>query len=117
MRNLMERYAELPKFLRRPFWRIWHNYLVSHDKNFDVKFMDYGFCPLNGEIPLLELRKEDETERYCINLYHHDVQDVPLENKDMLEIGCGRGGGAAYIARYLKPRSYIGLDLSTKAIK
>ena len=102
MRNLMERYAELPKFLRRPLWRIWHNYLVSRDKSFDVKFMDYGFSPIHNEIPRLELDEKDEPERYCINLYHHDVQDVPLENKDVLEIGCGRGGGGAYIARYLK---------------
>jgi ubiquinone/menaquinone biosynthesis C-methylase UbiE len=33
-----------------------------------------------------------------------------------LEIGCGRGGGASYIARYLKPRSMVGIDIAEKAI-
>ncbi|MHA1617976.1 MAG: class I SAM-dependent methyltransferase [Promethearchaeota archaeon] len=113
----MERYAELPKFLRRPLWRIWHTYLVSRDKNFDIKFMNYGFCGVNGEFNPLNLKPEDEPERYCINLYHHDVYDVDLEGKDLLEIGCGRGGGASYISRYLKTKSFIGLDLSKKAIK
>ena len=117
MRNLMERYAELPKFLRRPLWRIWHTYLVGRDKDFDVKFMNYGFCGMNGEFRPLNLKLEDEYERYCINLYHHDVQKIPLENKDVLEVGCGRGGGASYISRYLNTKSYIGLDLSSKAIK
>jgi len=34
----------------------------------------------------------------------------------MLEVGSGRGGGASYIARYLKPRRMVGLDLSGKAV-
>ena len=31
---------------------------------------------------------------------------------DLIEVGCGRGGGASYITRYLKPKSYIGIDQS-----
>ncbi len=65
----------------------------------------------------MELTPEDEPERYCINLYHFDVASVNLEGKDVLEVGCGRGGGASYISRYFKTKSYIGLDLSKKAIR
>lgn len=117
MRNLWESYAELPKFLRRPLWKMWHNYIVSHDKSFDVKFMNYGYVDLNEEAEPLDLSPEDEFERYCINLYHQDVTEVPIKGKEILEVGCGRGGGASYISRYLEPKSYIGLDLSKKAIK
>ncbi len=116
-RNLFEVYAELPKFLRRPLWRILHNYLVNLDKGFDIHFMNYGFAELDEDAKQLELTEEDERERYCINLYHQDVTEVEIKGKKMLEVGCGRGGGASYISRYLKPESYVGLDLSKKAIK
>lgn len=117
MRNLFESYAELPLFLRRPLWRIWHNFLVKQDKSLVIKFMNYGYAPLTDSDLALDLTPEDEPERYCINLYHHDVEGVDLEGKEILEVGCGRGGGASYISRYFKPKTYIGLDLSKKAIR
>jgi len=115
MRNLFEKYAELPKFLRRPLWRFLHNYLNKMDQQFDIHFMNYGY--FDESISQLKLEPEDEPERYCINLYHQDVSDVEIQGKDILEVGCGRGGGASYISRYFKPKSYIGLDISKKGIK
>ena len=37
-------------------------------------------------------------------------------NKEVLEVGSGRGGGASYISRYYKPKSYTGLDISGSII-
>jgi ubiquinone/menaquinone biosynthesis C-methylase UbiE len=34
----------------------------------------------------------------------------------VLEIGCGRGGGASFVARYLKPRRLVAVDLSPRAV-
>jgi SAM-dependent methyltransferase len=34
----------------------------------------------------------------------------------VLEVGCGRGGGAAYVARALGPRRVVAVDLSPRAI-
>ena len=42
-------------------------------------------------------------------------QDDTFSGKDVLEIGSGRGGGAAFIARSLKPKTLIGLDFSSSA--
>ena len=117
MRNLFESYAESPKFIRKTLWKIWHNFLVSRDRNFEIKCMNYGYADIDGNLRDLELEKEDEPERYCLNLYHQDVEGNDIEGKELLEVGCGRGGGASYISRYLHPKSYIGLDLSKKAIK
>jgi ubiquinone/menaquinone biosynthesis C-methylase UbiE len=39
-----------------------------------------------------------------------------LEGKDVLEVGSGRGGGSSYMARYLTPRSLIGVDRSEQAV-
>jgi SAM-dependent methyltransferase len=33
-----------------------------------------------------------------------------------LELGSGRGGGAAYITRRFKPRSYVGIDMTASAV-
>jgi ubiquinone/menaquinone biosynthesis C-methylase UbiE len=115
MRNVFEKYAELPKFLRRPLWRFLHNFIAKKDKQFDIHFMNYGYY--DESTSPLDLKPEDEPERYCINLYHQDVCDVDLQDRDILEVGCGRGGGASYISRYFKPKIYTGLDLSKKGIK
>jgi len=74
-------------------------------------FMNYGFSHLNGDTPI-PLAEEDEPNRYSIQLYHHVATGADLRGKDVLEVGCGRGGGGSYIMRYLKPNSYIGLDQS-----
>ncbi len=66
----------------------------------------------------LELESVDEAERYPIQLYDYVATGfgtVALTGLDVLEVGSGRGGGASYIARYLKPQKIIGLDLSTIA--
>ena len=44
------------------------------------------------------------------------ITKSPLEGLKVLEVGSGRGGGAAYIAKYLNPAQIIGVDISTSAI-
>jgi ubiquinone/menaquinone biosynthesis C-methylase UbiE len=51
-----------------------------------------------------------------IQLYHHVASAVDLRGLDVLEVGSGRGGGCSYIARYLKPRSLLGIDFSNEAV-
>lgn len=41
---------------------------------------------------------------------------LDLQNKDVLEIGCGSGYGA-YLLNQLEPKSYIGLDVMEEQIK
>jgi SAM-dependent methyltransferase len=76
-------------------------------------FMNYGY-DYDGAPPRLE--PEDEAERYCSQLYHQAVGSLDLSGKDVLEISCGRGGGASYVKRYLGARTMTGLDLSENQI-
>jgi len=73
-----------------------------------VVFMNYGFLGDGADAP--RLLPEDEPVRASIQLYHHVAAAVPLKNKDVLEVGCGRGGGASYVARYLHPRTLVAVD-------
>ena len=116
MTNFVDNYCEFPAVIRRPMWRIWHKLLIRFVKDNSVNFMNYGYTSLNGDKPI-ELEREDEKNRFCIQLYDHVVSSVKLENKKVLEIGSGRGGGAHYIARYYKPQKYTGVDISSSVIK
>ncbi len=99
--------------LRPPFWRWWYDRLAQRDSNGELLFMNYGFADgCNG----IQLDQADEPFRCPIQLYHHVVQPLTLQGKDVLEVGCGRGGGAAFLARYHSPQSLIGVDLSPEAI-
>jgi len=76
--------------------------------------MNYGYAK-DGFFP--DLFPDDEIERYPIHLYHHTVTQINVANKDILEVGSGRGGGVSYISRYLKPKSITGIDISNEAIQ
>ena len=80
------------------------------------KFMNYGYEPAEDrEKPQLE--PADEEDRVCIQLYDHLVGGVQFTGRSVLEVSCGRGGGADYAMRYLKPARYVGLDLSPNNIR
>ena len=79
--------------------------------------MNYGYTPIDDQRETLRFNEADEPDRYAIQLYHHVISAVDLTNLDVLEIGSGRGGGASYVARYLKPKRLTGLDFSDRAIE
>lgn len=101
---------------RQLAWRACYELLAARITRPEWAFMNYGFAPLEPGTPPLVLDPADEPDRLCIQLYRHTVGVSSLEGKDVLEVGCGRGGGAFYIARYLRPRTMTGLDFSTTAI-
>jgi SAM-dependent methyltransferase len=116
MKTLDGLYAVSPG-LGRFITRLWYQQMTRLDKHAEMTFMNYGFADDFSDGRQVVLHLHDEGNRYCIQLYHHVAAAVDLEGKDVLEVGCGRGGGASYIARYLKPRSVAGLDIAPKAVE
>jgi len=120
--------ASLERFIPRPFrrplynmvrnriTRIQYNLLSRMDTDGAMAFLNYGYAHLDPGAERIALAEEDEENRYFIQLYHHVVTAVSLDKPRMLEIGCGRGGGAAYVMGYLKPESLTGVDVSSKSI-
>lgn len=100
---------------RHLFTNAWYSLLSNLDRNAAIRFLNYGYASLNSE--QVALQAADEPDRYAIQLYHHVASGAAIEGTDVLEVGCGRGGGASYIARYLHPRSYTGLDICRPAIR
>jgi len=97
--------------------RMWYQTLVVLDRGREITFMNYGYADLDPNAYEIALNDRELANRFCIQLYHHVAGAVDLTGKDVLEVGSGRGGGASYIARHLKPRSMVGIDLSDKAVE
>jgi ubiquinone/menaquinone biosynthesis C-methylase UbiE len=59
----------------------------------------------------------DEPDRFPIQLYNRTAtQAGDLSGTEVLEVGCGHGGGASYLTRTLRPARYVGLDLNPTGI-
>ena len=102
--------------LKRSLVRIWYELMSALDKEELLVYMNFGYVDLNPDAKEIELRDGDEKNRYCIQMYHHVAGSIDLKGLDVLEVGCGRGGGASYIMRYLKPKTMTGVDIAEKAI-
>lgn len=101
--------------IRKAIWRWWYPFLTRRLRREEVLFLNYAYeenPPLN-----IPLSPEDERNRACIQLYHHVATQVPWHDKQVLEVSCGHGGGAAYLAKTLQPSSYTALDLNPTAIR
>jgi SAM-dependent methyltransferase len=80
----------------------------------EVRFLNWGY---EEDPPMgLPLEASDETDRYCIQLYHRVASQVDLKGKDVMEVSCGHGGAASYVMRYMSPATYTGLDLNPSGI-
>jgi ubiquinone/menaquinone biosynthesis C-methylase UbiE len=94
-------------------FRAWYWYLNIIDKDADLLFMNYGYEDANEKIILAQ---DDELNRYSIQLYHRLATAVDLKDKNIVEVGCGRGGGLAYITRKFSPSNSLGIDIERRAV-
>ncbi|MFC2087027.1 class I SAM-dependent methyltransferase [Bacteroidota bacterium] len=98
---------------RESLFKIWYWYVNKVDKNAEILFMNYGYSYENQKIPMDE---QNELNRYPIQLYHHLVSATEIKNKDIVEIGCGRGGGLFYITKNFSPATAKGVELDKLAV-
>jgi ubiquinone/menaquinone biosynthesis C-methylase UbiE len=75
----------------------------------DFAFMNYGFAPLSAD-----LEGTAEPEKYCLQLYRQLIGNADLRGRKVVEVSCGRGGGAAHVAATYQPASYLGIDISER---
>src|SRR4030095_14006956 len=88
---------------RRARWRPWYQFLAARYREPGWTFMNYGYRDPSGAAgPALD--PADEVDRSSIQLYDVVARGAPIADRDVLEVGCGRGGGAAYLARAFSPR-------------
>ena len=74
-----------------------------------LTFMNHGYAALPDE-DLAWVRPEDLDQKYQNNLVRVLTKNACLKDKRVLDIGCGRGGAASYMARYHEASKVTGLD-------
>jgi ubiquinone/menaquinone biosynthesis C-methylase UbiE len=101
--------------LKRAFVRRLYNHLARAYPISDWTCMNYGYAPLPGEV-WTGPSDGDYDEQRGLDLYWRIATSGPrgaaLEGLDLLEIGSGRGGGAAFVARTLAPSHLTGVDFA-----
>lgn len=105
------------------YWLVaWlYNYLASRDRDAKVTFMNYGFALPDSSTDAGDNRKDDP-DLHRKSLYWKVAGGIgdpkwDWSEKEVLEVGSGRGGGAVYLVTRLEPRSYQGVDLSAGAVR
>ncbi len=98
--------------IRRWTVRQWYEVFDMIDRDGNVPLMNYGYADENRPA----LTPQEEPYRCQIQMYHHVVTQIDVRGLDVLEVGSGRGGGAAYVTRALQPRTYTGVDIAARAI-
>jgi ubiquinone/menaquinone biosynthesis C-methylase UbiE len=101
--------------IKLPFWvfRGLYWYLDKLDKDHQLVFMNYGYSDPETKI---NLDREDEKNRYPIQLYHHMAEMADLKDRKIVEVGSGRGGGLAYVTRRFSPKYATGIDIEMSAV-
>ncbi len=99
---------------KRLLWRSWYQFLAARYRDPRWTFMNYGYR--SAELPPPRLDPADEPDRSCVQLYDVVARGAPIRGREVLEVGCGRGGGAAYVARAFEPSRMVAIDLSPRAI-
>lgn len=79
----------------------------------EFSVLNYGFStdPENSIVP------SDDPEFYCLRLYEHTVCGTTLADSDVLEVSCGRGGGARFVSSHFRPHRVVGVDLSSENVR
>ncbi|WP_109850981.1 class I SAM-dependent methyltransferase [Aquimarina sp. AU58] len=114
--NIFAFFLKISPRLKRAVWKKLYEYLSKKYPTAEWTYMNYGYESCNEPIAI-PLNEEEENDRYMIQLYHYVATAVDLADKDVVEVGSGRGGGSSYIKRYLKPKTMVGIDYSKNAIK
>lgn len=114
--QLFDTACRVSPLFRRFLIRAWFQYLSRLDKDAAMPFMNFGYAGLDGHDEQAIMEDSDAVHKYCIGMYRHVAGAIDLKGLDVLEVGSGRGGGAAYIMRSLHPRSMTGVDIAENAV-
>src|SRR5262245_5029195 len=103
----------IQKFLLKTGYQI----VSAVDRGDRVVFLNFGYASLEDDAGRLDAHLGIAENVYAAQMYERVVGAIDVRGKDLLEVGCGRGGGAALVKRHCQPRSLIALDLAPKAIE
>jgi ubiquinone/menaquinone biosynthesis C-methylase UbiE len=75
-----------------------------------MSFLNLGYLADPGELG--DHDSADISDRLSELLYDRLVADVQLKGLEVAEVGCGPGGGSAYLTRTYSPSSFTAIDIN-----
>ncbi|RFA30310.1 hypothetical protein CAI21_06785 [Alkalilimnicola ehrlichii] len=97
------------------FFKFFYNALMRRLPADEVTFLNYGYIDPSRK-DAAAMSKDGDKEALQRGLYDRVLSNISLAGKDVLEVGCGRGGGAAYLASTRQPARIEGVDLSPEQV-
>jgi SAM-dependent methyltransferase len=97
-------------------WRSFYELASMGRRDLGTAMMNYGYAPPACAETDANGGGSPDGDRFGLQLYAAVAGGWDLAGKDVLEVGCGRGGGAAFVFETVRPRSMTGLDLARRAI-
>jgi SAM-dependent methyltransferase len=79
--------------------------------------VNYGWAPTDDAAGLPEIAQGLGDDQYSLLLYWRVATPGNIAGKDVLEVGCGRGGGTTFLRTNLGARSVVGIDLTESSVK
>lgn len=105
-----------PRLVRRAVRGVYQH---ANSPRYGLELMNYGYASLDGTGELAsvgDLAGSEVARRLSIQLYAKIAEPGDLAGKDVLEVGCGPGGGSNFLHRSRSPRTMTGLDLASRAV-
>ena len=99
----------LSPVIKRKLWKHWYNLLARKDADLLLASMNYGYMD-HSKNPM-----QAPSIKPQLALYDHVLAQVPVEDKIIVEVGAGRGGGATYLSDQYQPALYLGIDIAYEA--
>jgi len=78
----------------------------------NVDFMNHGYYP-----PYDFIKEEDQDFKNQVSLYLSLFDNLRFKNKNILEVGCGRGGGIKALNKYFNFKEVHACDLNERNIE
>jgi len=115
------KFMDSARTLQERCWKMWYNFLSGEwapSVNRNWAFLNYAFEPSDQKDKLKAISPDQESDLPYMQLYYNAAAPgkVQWEGKTVLEVGSGRGGGASFLTRKLKPASYTALDYAANQI-
>lgn len=91
---------------------------VVADSPFDrhMRFFNFGYRPLGDEQPAGPRLGAGFPNQDSAQLLFQLIGDTDLAGRDVVEVGCGRGGNLWLVRRTYEPASVVGADIAHRSV-
>jgi O-methyltransferase len=73
-------------------------------------FLNHGYADIGRRNAFAWVRPSEFQQRFSLNLIRRLLRNIALKGKELLDVGCGRGGTSIFVSEYGGASKVVGLD-------